>query len=433
MKKLWSKNSQSPDELVDRFTVGNDRLYDMRIARFDVEGSLAHIAMLKSIELLTHQEYQLLSQELRMILEEIEQGSFKIEDDVEDIHSQVEILLTRRVGEVAKKIHSGRSRNDQVLTDIRLYLKWEIESIKDGVVELFNKLLELSEEYKELLLPGYTHTQVAMPSSFGLWFGAYAESLVDDLHQLVAAYKIVDQNPLGSAAGYGNSFPLDRELTTELLGFSTLTYNSVAVQLGRGKMERSVAFAISSIAFTLNKLASDSILYLCSNFGFISFPDTLTTGSSIMPHKKNPDIWEILRAATNRLHSIPNEISLLTTNLIHGYHRDFQLLKEILFPAIDSIKELLGVAHYMLENIKVNRDILDDPLYLHLFTVEEVNRLVLDGVPFREAYQKVGLSVEEGSFSSKREIAHTHLGSIGNLANDKIREKMESLLSQFGS
>lgn len=430
MNTLWKK-SISPDKLVGEFTVGEDRHFDMRIARFDVEGSLAHIAMLNSIGLLEDNEYRILSAELKKVLEEIENGKFTIEESVEDIHSQVEILLTRRVGDVAKKIHSGRSRNDQVLTDVRLYLKWEIENIKEGVVELFNKFLELSEEHKEVLLPGYTHTQVAMPSSFGLWFGAYAESLVDDLFQLLSAFKIVDQNPLGTAAGYGNSFPLDRELTTNLLNFSTLTYNSVAAQLGRGKMERSVASAISSIAFTLNKFSSDTILYLCSNLGFISFPDNLTTGSSIMPHKKNPDVWEIIRAKSNRLQSIPNEISLLTTNLIHGYHRDFQLLKEILFPSIDSIKELLQIALYMLDNIAVNKDIIDSPLYLHLFTVEEVNRMVLEGIPFREAYRNVGKAVEEGSFSSKKEIAHTHLGSIGNLANDKIKEKLISVLKLF--
>lgn len=430
MSTLWSKGA-SADQLVEKFTVGKDREFDLRLARFDVIGSLAHIKMLESISLITSDELRILEHELGKIAEEIEMGDFVLEDDVEDIHSQVELLLTRRIGDVGKKIHSGRSRNDQVLTDIKLYLKWEIVSIKDKIVHLFDKLQKLSDEHKDILMPGYTHGQIAMPSSFGLWFGAYAESLIDDIYQLAAAYKIADQNPLGSAAGYGSSFPLDREMTTSLMGFGSVSYNSVAAQMGRGKCEKATASAMASVASTINKLAADCIMYMCGNYGFISFPDELTTGSSIMPHKKNPDVWEIVRGRCNRIESIPNEIALMTTNLPHGYHRDFQLLKETLFPAIDSLHEVLDMTVFMLGHIKINRSILDDPKYEYLFTVEEVNRRVLEGMPFRDAYKEVGNEVNKGNFVAKKEIAHTHKGSIGNLSNSEIRSKLNAALKLF--
>ncbi len=430
MSTLWSKGA-SADQLVEKFTVGKDREFDLRLARFDVIGSLAHIKMLESISLITSDELRILEHELGKIAEEIEMGDFVLEDDVEDIHSQVELLLTRRIGDVGKKIHSGRSRNDQVLTDIKLYLKWEIVSIKDKIVHLFDKLQKLSDEHKDILMPGYTHGQIAMPSSFGLWFGAYAESLIDDIYQLAAAYKIADQNPLGSAAGYGSSFPLDREMTTSLMGFGSVSYNSVAAQMGRGKCEKATASAMASVASTINKLAADCIMYMCGNYGFISFPDELTTGSSIMPHKKNPDVWEIARGRCNRIESIPNEIALMTTNLPHGYHRDFQLLKETLFPAIDSLHEVLDMTVFMLGHIKINRSILEDSKYEYLFTVEEVNRRVLEGMPFRDAYKEVGNEVNKGNFVAKKEIAHTHKGSIGNLSNSEIRSKLNAALNLF--
>ena len=430
MSTLWKKDLPA-DKIVERYTVGRDRELDMRLAPFDVMGSLAHIKMLNSVSLLESHELEVLTAELNAILKEIESGSFVMEDDVEDIHSQIEILLTRRVGETGKKIHSGRSRNDQVLTDIKLYLKWECSSIRDKVADLSCKLLQLGEQHKEVFLPGYTHTQIAMPSSFGLWFGAYAESLVDDIYMLAAAYRIADQNPLGSAAGYGTSFPLDREMTTRELGFSTMNFNSVSAQLSRGKCEKSLAVAIASIASTINKFASDNILYLCGNFGFISYPDTLTTGSSIMPHKKNPDVWEIIRGHCNLLQSVPNEISLLTTNLIHGYHRDFQLLKEVLFPSLDRVKEVLDMTSFMLDNISVDKNILDSSLYDYLFTVEEVNRRVLSGVPFRDAYVAVGREVSAGTFVPSKEITHTHIGSMGNISNSEIKSKMEAALQLF--
>lgn len=430
MSTLWSKGA-SADQLVEKFTVGKDREFDLRLARFDVIGSLAHIKMLESISLITSDELRILEHELGKIAEEIEMGDFVLEDDVEDIHSQVELLLTRRIGDVGKKIHSGRSRNDQVLTDIKLYLKWEIVSIKDKIVHLFDKLQKLSDEHKDILMPGYTHGQIAMPSSFGLWFGAYAESLIDDIYQLAAAYKIADQNPLGSAAGYGSSFPLDREMTTSLMGFGSVSYNSVAAQMGRGKCEKATASAMASVASTINKLAADCIMYMCGNYGFISFPDELTTGSSIMPHKKNPDVWEIARGRCNRIESIPNEIALMTTNLPHGYHRDFQLLKETLFTAIDSLHEVLDMTVFMLGHIKINRSILEDSKYEYLFTVEEVNRRVLEGMPFRDAYKEVGNEVNKGNFVAKKEIAHTHKGSIGNLSNSEIRSKLNAALNLF--
>lgn len=421
---LWSKGTKATD-LVENFTVGNDRILDLRLAEYDVKGSKAHITMLESIGLLTGQELELLSKELDRIAEEIVDGKFVLEDDVEDIHSQVELLLTRRLGDIGKKIHSGRSRNDQVLVDVKLFLKDEVLKVRKEVLKLFGTLQELSEKHKDVLLPGYTHGQMAMPSSFGLWFGAYAESLADDMYMLHGAYNVTDQNPLGSAAGYGNSFPLDREMTTSLLGFASLDYNAVAAQLSRGKTERATASALGAIALTLNKLAADCCMYMCPNYGFIRFPDELTTGSSIMPHKKNPDVWEMIRGNCNRILSCENEISLLCSNMPHGYHREFQLLKDILFPALEMMHKCLFMADYMLQNIIVNEHILDSPLYDYLFTVEEVNRRTLHGMPFRDAYKSVGIEVNEGRFHAEKTVRHTHTGSIGNLCNGRIREKME--------
>ncbi len=421
---LWSKGTKATD-LVENFTVGNDRILDLRLAEYDVKGTKAHITMLESIGLLTGQELELLSKELDIIAEEIADGKFVLEDDVEDIHSQVELLLTRRLGDIGKKIHSGRSRNDQVLVDVKLFLKDEVLKVRKEVLKLFGTLQKLSEKHKDILLPGYTHGQMAMPSSFGLWFGAYAESLADDMYMLHGAYNVTDQNPLGSAAGYGNSFPLDREMTTSLLGFASLDYNAVAAQLSRGKTERATASALGAIALTLNKLAADCCMYMCPNYGFIRFPDELTTGSSIMPHKKNPDVWEMIRGNCNRILSCENEISLLCSNMPHGYHREFQLLKDILFPALEMMHKCLFMADYMLRNIIVNEHILDSPLYDYLFTVEEVNRRTLDGMPFRDAYKSVGIEVNEGRFHAEKTVRHTHTGSIGNLCNGRIREKME--------
>ena len=424
---LWSKGTQATD-LVEEFTVGNDRILDLRLAKYDVLGSKAHIKMLESIGLLTKEELEKLTSGLDEILKEIEAGDFVLEDDVEDIHSQVELILTRRLGEIGKKIHSGRSRNDQVLVDIKLFLKDETLKIRDEVLKLFDRLQGLSEKYKDVLLPGYTHGQVAMPSSFGLWFGAYAEALADDMYMLRGAYNVTDQNPLGSAAGYGSSFPLDRQMTTDLLGFSSLDYNSVAAQLSRGKAERAVASAIGAIALTLNKFASDCCMYMCPNYGFIKFPDFLTTGSSIMPHKKNPDVWEIIRGNCNRIMATEGQISMLCSNMPHGYHRDFQLLKDILFPSLELMHKCLFMAEYMLGSIIVNEHILESsPIYDYLFTVEEVNRRTLAGMPFRDAYKSVGIEVNEGRFSYKGSpLSHTHIGSLGNLCNDRIKAKMSS-------
>lgn len=424
---LWSKGVQA-SKAVEDFTVGNDNILDLKIAKHDVLGSKAHIKMLSTIGLLEMEEEKVLSSALDEIYENILKGEFEIEDGIEDIHSQVEMLLTRKLGELGKKIHSGRSRNDQVLVDIKLFFREELLNIKGNVIRLFEKLQALSEEHKHTLLPGYTHGQVAMPSSFGMWFGAYAETLADDMIMIKAAYDIVNQNPLGSAAGYGNSFPLDREMTTELLGFRTLNYNSIAAQMSRGKSEKAVANAIASVASTLNKLAADCCEYMCSNYGFISFPDELTTGSSIMPHKKNPDVWEIIRAKSNRLQSIPNELSMLCTNLPHGYHRDFQLLKDVTFPAIEEIRKCITMTLLMLDNIRINDHILDDPKYDYLFTVERVNRLALEGTPFRDAYKQVGLEVKNGTFKKDENcspLLHTHEGSIGNLSTQKIKNKMD--------
>ena len=426
MGTLWSKGT-SATQIVEDFTVGNDRVLDLRLAKHDVMGSKAHIKMLESIGLLEKEELETLTAGLDTILGEIERGEFVLGDDVEDIHSQVEFLLTQRFGEIGKKIHSGRSRNDQVLVDLKLFLREELEIVRDEVIALFDTLQALSEKHKNVLLPGYTHAQIAMPSSFGLWFGAYAEALVDDMHMLKGAYNVVNQNPLGSAAGYGSSFPLDRDMTTELLGFSTMNYNVVAAQLSRGKSEKAVASALSQLALTLNKFAADCCMYMCPNFGFIKFPDELTTGSSIMPHKKNPDVWEILRGICNRIQSLPNEISLMTTNMAHGYHRDYQLLKDVLFPGLEQMHKCLFMAKYMLENISVNEDILSDPKYKYLFTVEVVNNRVLEGMPFRDAYRSVGIEVNEGKFEFdvNTGLNHTHKGSLGNLCTEEIKDKMK--------
>ena len=434
MATLWNKGT-SATEAVDRFTVGNDRVLDLRLARYDVQGSRAHIKMLEKIGLLSADELKALDAALARIAERIEAGDFVLEPDVEDIHSQVELLLTRELGEMGKKIHSGRSRNDQVLVDLKLFLRDELKTVRGEVLTLFRTLQGLSERHKEVLLPGYTHAQVAMPSSFGLWFGAYAEALVDDMYALGGAYKIVNRNPLGSAAGYGNSFPLDRQLTTDLLGFDSLVYNSVAAQMQRGRTERAVASALGGIALTLNKFAADCCMYMCPNFGFIHFPDELTTGSSIMPHKKNPDVWEILRGKCNRILSCENEITLMCSNMPHGYHRDYQLLKDVLFPALELMHECLQMTDYMLAHIEVNTKILDNPLYDYLFTVEEVNRRTLAGTPFREAYKQVGIEVNEGRFRysggdkaslKASDLGHTHIGSLGNLCNDKIAALMDA-------
>ena len=434
MATLWNKGT-SATEAVDRFTVGNDRVLDLRLARYDVQGSRAHIKMLEHIGLLAPDELTALDAALARIAERIEAGVFVLEPDVEDIHSQVELLLTRELGEMGKKIHSGRSRNDQVLVDLKLFLRDELKSVREEVLTVFRTLQALSERHKEVLLPGYTHAQVAMPSSFGLWFGAYAEALVDDMYGLGGAYKMVNRNPLGSAAGYGNSFPLDRQMTTDLLGFDSPVYNSVAAQMQRGRTERAVASALGGIALTLNKFAADCCMYMCPNFGFIHFPDELTTGSSIMPHKKNPDVWEILRGKCNRILACENEIALLCSNMPHGYHRDYQLLKDILFPALELMHECLQMTDYMLQHIEINEKILDNKLYDYLFTVEEVNRRTLAGTPFREAYRQVGIEVNEGRFRysggdkatlKASDLGHTHLGSLGNLCNDKIAALMDA-------
>ena len=436
MSTLWSKGTQATD-LVEEFTVGNDRILDMRLARYDVKGSMAHIRMLESIGLLSADELEILTEALEAILNEIEDGTFVLENDVEDIHSQVELLLTRRLGDLGKKIHSGRSRNDQVLVDIKLFLKDEVLKLRDEELNLFNTLQSLSERHKDILLPGYTHGQVAMPSSFGLWFGAYAEALADDMYMLRGAYNVTDRNPLGSAAGYGSSFPLDRQMTTDLLGFAGLDYNVVAAQLSRGKAERAVASAMGAIALTLNKFAADCCMYMSPNYGFIKFPDELTTGSSIMPHKKNPDVWEMMRGNCNRIMSVENEISMLCSNMPHGYHREFQLLKDILFPALENMHKCLMMADYMLQHIQIKENILDAPIYEYLFTVEEVNRRTLEGMPFRDAYRSVGIEVNEGKFRyqgaegktngqlTPADLRHTSIGSLGNLCTEQIRQKMK--------
>lgn len=428
--KLWQKET-STNKKVETFTVGQDREMDLYLAKFDVLGSLAHTQMLESIGLLDKIDLNAIQKELKNIYQEIQDGKFIIEDEVEDVHSQIEMLLTQRIGEAGKKIHSGRSRNDQVLVDLKLFFRNQIQQMVASVDDLFKLLILLAEEHKNKLMPGYTHLQIAMPSSFGLWFGAYAESLIDDLEVLLASYKICNKNPLGSAAGYGSSFPLNRTITTQLLGFENLNYNVVYAQMGRGKTERILSQAMSSIAATLNKMAMDACLFMNQNFGFISFPDELTTGSSIMPHKKNPDVWELIRGRTNQLQALPNQIIMLTTNLPSGYHRDMQLQKETLFPAFQSLMACLDMTKLMLKNIKIKDKILDDPKYKHLFSVEEVNKLVLAGTPFREAYKKVGLDIEAGNFGSNYKINHTHEGSIGNLNLPEISQLMEKIITEF--
>jgi argininosuccinate lyase len=428
--KLWQKEKTSTKD-VERFTVGRDREMDMYMARFDVLGSLAHIQMLTSIGLLKHNEVEILSAELKNIYDRIKAGEFVLEEGIEDIHSQIELELTKKRGEMGKKIHSGRSRNDQVLLDIKLYLRYEIEIIVNGLKDLFDLLVSQSEKFKEDLLPGYTHLQLAMPSSFGLWFGAYAESLVDDVITMEAAYRVVNKNPLGSAAGYGSSFPINRKMTTELLGFEEMNYNVVYAQMGRGKTERIVASAFGNAAATLARLAMDACLFLNQNFGFISFPDELTTGSSIMPHKKNPDVFELIRARCNQLQALPGDIAFITSNLPSGYHRDLQLLKELLFPAIQNLKDCIHMTQVMLTNVTVKKNILADEKYKFLFSVEEVNKLVLNGMPFRDAYKKVGMDIEQGNYNPAIEIQHTHEGSIGNLCLEEISSAMDRAISKF--
>jgi argininosuccinate lyase len=428
--KLWQKDKASLKE-VEKFTVGRDREMDLFLSRYDVLGSLAHIEMLASINLITKDELKLLSAELKNLHSRIEKGEFEIADGVEDVHSQVEFELTKKLGDVGKKIHSGRSRNDQVLVDIKLFLREEIFQIVNETKNLFDLLIAQSEKYKNHLLPGYTHFQLAMPSSFGLWFGAYAESLVDDLITVQAAFKVVNKNPLGSAAGYGSSFPLNRTMTTKLLGFEDLNYNVVYAQMGRGKTERILASALSNIASTLAKLSMDACLFLNQNFGFIKFPDELTTGSSIMPHKKNPDVFELIRARCNQLMALPNDIALMTGNLPSGYHRDMQLLKELLFPAIQTLKDCLTMMQLMLANIEVKKDLLEDEKYKFLFSVEEVNKLVSGGMPFRDAYKKVGMDIENGNYYPSTAVHHTHEGSIGNLQLAEIQKAMINVISGF--
>lgn len=429
-QKLWEKNIQV-DEKIERFTVGKDREMDLYLAKYDVLGSMAHITMLESIGLLTNEELRLLLDELKNIYALAESGQFVIEEGVEDVHSQVELLLTRKLGDTGKKIHSGRSRNDQVLLDLKLFTRAKIQEIATFAADLFDTLILQSNRYKDVLLPGYTHLQIAMPSSFGLWFGAYAESLADDLQLLQAAYKVCNRNPLGSAAGYGSSFPLNRQMTTDLLGFDSLDFNVVYAQMGRGKMERTVAFALAGIAATLSKLAFDACMFNSQNFGFIKLPDQFTTGSSIMPHKKNPDVFELTRAKCNKLQGLPQQITLISNNLPSGYFRDLQIIKEVFLPAFDELKDCLEMVNLMMREIKINEHILDDTKYALIFSVEEVNRLVLSGVPFRDAYKQVGLNIEDGKFIPDQQVRHTHEGSIGNLCNDRISALMQQIMDGF--
>ena len=428
--KLWQKDKASLIE-VEKFTVCNDREFDLMLAPYDVLGSIAHVIMLESVGLVTKDEREMLVKELKNIRKQIDSSQFTIDINIEDIHSQVEILLTQQLGDVGKKIHSARSRNDQVLVDIKLFLRNELEELVKSIQPFFELLQTQSEKYKDHLLPGYTHLQLAMPSSFGLWFGAYAESLVDDMITMRAAYDIVNKNPLGSAAGYGSSFPINRTLTTKLLGFDDLNYNVVYAQMGRGKAERIVAQALANIADSIGKLSMDACLYLNQNFGFISFPVELTTGSSIMPHKKNPDVFEMIRSHCNRIKALPNEIMMMTTNLPSGYHRDLQLLKEHLFPAFKTLKDCIEMAGLMLSNIEIKKDILADEKYKYLFSVEEVNKLVNAGMPFRDAYKKVGMDIEAGNFKYEASVHHTHEGSIGNLCTEEVKQQMKKLVESF--
>lgn len=429
--KLWEKNVQVTDE-IDRFTVGHDRELDRYLAKYDVLGSMAHVTMLHHIGLIADEELPVLLAELKQIYQRAATGDFVIEADIEDVHSQVELMLTRRLGDVGKKIHSGRSRNDQVLLDLKLFARDKLREVAEALRSLFEELQKQSERYQQVLMPGYTHLQVAMPSSFGLWFGAYAESLADDLLLLEAAYRLTNRNPLGSAAGYGSSFPLDRQLTTDLLGFDSMNYNVVYAQMGRGKMERTVAFALAGIAGTVAKLAYDACLFNSQNFGFVKLPDECTTGSSIMPHKKNPDVFELIRARMNRLQALPQEVVLIMNNLPCGYFRDLQELKEVFIPAFDQLIDCLHMTTYIIEKMKVNEHLLDDTRYDLMFSVEEVNRLAAEGMPFRDAYKKVGLDIEAGKFRPVKEIHHTHAGSIGNLCNQEVAERMLQTWQRFG-
>ena len=424
--KLWDKNSTINPE-IEKFTVGRDRELDLLLAPYDILGSIAHCTMLHSIGMLTKQEQVALLEELRNIHTIAQKGEFVIEEGVEDVHSQVELMLTRKLGDTGKKIHSGRSRNDQVLLDLKLFTRHELRNICEATKKLFDRLIEQSNRHKDILMPGYTHLQVAMPSSFGLWFGAYAESLVDDMLFLQAAYRMCNRNPLGSAAGYGSSFPLNRSMTTELLGFDNMNYNVIYAQMGRGKCERNAAYALAGVAGTLSKMAFDACMFNSQNFGFVKLPAECTTGSSIMPHKKNPDVFELLRAKCNRLQALPTDITLIMNNLPCGYFRDLQIIKEVFLPAFKELKSCLMMATYIIERIEVNRNILDDSRYDAMFSVEEVNRLATEGVPFRDAYKKVGLDIEAGTFVPNKKIHHTHEGSIGNLCNDRITKLMESI------
>jgi len=429
-QKLWEKNVQV-DKEVETFTVGKDREMDLYLAKYDVLGSMAHITMLESIGLLAKEELTVLLAELKNIYAVADRGEFVIEEGVEDVHSQVELMLTRRLGDIGKKIHSGRSRNDQVLLDLKLYTRAQIRELVELTNGLFEVLFSQSNRYKEVLMPGYTHLQIAMPSSFGLWFGAYAESLADDLQMMQAAYKVCNRNPLGSAAGYGSSFPLNRQMTTDLLGFDSMDYNVVYAQMGRGKMERTVAFAMAGIAATLSKLAFDACMFNSQNFGFIKLPDQFTTGSSIMPHKKNPDVFELTRAKCNKIQGLPQQITLICNNLPSGYFRDLQIIKEVFLPAFDELKDCIRMVTHMMREVKVNDHILEDDKYALLFSVEEVNRLVLEGVPFRDAYKQVGLNIEAGKFTPNKAVSHTHEGSIGNLCNDSISALMQNIIDGF--
>ena len=429
-QKLWEKSVQVNQE-IERFTVGRDREMDLYLAKYDVLGSMAHITMLQSIGLLTQDELDTLLAELKNIYAEADKGNFIIEDGVEDVHSQVELMLTRRLGDVGKKIHSGRSRNDQVLLDLKLFTRAQLQELAELVEDLFSALIAQSDKYKEVLMPGYTHLQIAMPSSFGLWFGAYAESLVDDMLFLQAAYKMCNRNPLGSAAGYGSSFPLNRTMTTELLGFDSMNYNVVYAQMGRGKLERNVAFAMATIAGTISKLAYDACLFNSQNFGFVKLPDECTTGSSIMPHKKNPDVFELTRAKCNKLQALPQQIMMIANNLPSGYFRDLQIIKEVFLPAFQELKDCLQMTTYIIKEMKVNEHILDDDKYMLIFSVEEVNRLAREGMPFRDAYKKVGLDIEAGKFTHNKQVHHTHEGSIGNLCNDEISLLMQQIVDGF--
>jgi len=429
-QKLWEKSVQVNKD-IEKFTVGRDREMDIFLAKHDVIGSMAHITMLQTIDLLTSEELHLLLEELKNIYATAENGTFVIEEGVEDVHSQVELMLTRKLGDVGKKIHSGRSRNDQVLLDLKLFTRTQLQEIADMVEQLFHVLIAQSEKYKKVLMPGYTHLQIAMPSSFGLWFGAYAESLVDDMMFLQAAFKMCNRNPLGSAAGYGSSFPLNRTLTTNLLGFDSMNYNVVYAQMGRGKMERNVAFALASIAGTISKLAFDACMFNSQNFNFVKLPDECTTGSSIMPHKKNPDVFELTRAKCNKIQSLPQQIMMIANNLPSGYFRDLQIIKEVFIPAFQELKDCLHMTTYIMNEIKVNEHILDDDKYLLIFSVEEVNRLAAEGMPFRDAYKKVGLDIEAGKFTHEKTVDHTHEGSIGNLCNEKISLLMQNIVDGF--